>query len=109
MIVVPSDKPYIMGMSRVYLRIHEFREALGLTQDELAERAGIRRTTVSEHETGRAKGVDFDVLDRLARALNTEPGFLVVRTPEGRTSPDASARQRGRPPRKRPSKRTKPD
>jgi transcriptional regulator with XRE-family HTH domain len=94
-------------MFRVYLRIHELREALGLTQDELAERAGIRRTTVSKHETGRAKGVDFDVLDRLARALNTEPGFLVVRAPEGKASPGASAPQLGRPPRKSPSKRTK--
>lgn len=91
-------------MSRVILRIRELREALGLTQVELAERADVRRATVSSHETGEAKGVDFEVLDRLARALNTEPGFLVVRV-QGDSSPSSTPPRRGRPPHQGRSKR----
>jgi putative transcriptional regulator len=66
-------------MSNVGLRIRELREARGWTQGELAARAAIRRATLSAMENGRTKGVDFATLDRVARVLEVEPGFLVVR------------------------------
>ena len=67
-------------MSPLRLRIRELRLAYGWTQEELAERAGIRRVTVNRIEKGHSQGIEFDVLDRLARALQTDPGLLFVRT-----------------------------
>jgi transcriptional regulator with XRE-family HTH domain len=66
-------------MTPVGLRVRELREAKGLTQAELAGKANVRRATLSAIENGQTRGVDFDTLDRLARVLGVEPGFLVVR------------------------------
>lgn len=55
------------------------RPAKGLTQVELAEKAGLRRATVSEVESGKAKRIDLATLDKLSIALDTDPGLLIVR------------------------------
>ena len=56
-------------MTPIRLRVKEIREAQGLSQAALAEKAGIRPATLSAIETGQTKGIDFDTLERLARAL----------------------------------------
>ena len=66
-------------MAALRIRIREFRDTLGWTQAELAERAGIRRATVNRIENAHVKAIDLDVLDKLARALGCEPGYLIVR------------------------------
>jgi len=71
---------YYGGMA-IYLRLREFRRALGLTQSELAARAGIRRATVSRLENSRITSIDLVVLEKLANLLGVEPGFLLSRTP----------------------------
>lgn len=49
-------------------KVKDRRSELGLSQDELAERANVPRSTISEIETGkRTPGVDIALL--LARAL----------------------------------------
>ncbi len=50
-----------------------------MTQVQLAELAGVRQATISAIETGHTRGVDFDVLERVADVLGVEPGSLVVR------------------------------
>ena len=73
------------------------REALGLTQAELAERAGVRHATVNRIENARVTAIDLQVLERLADALRVEPGFILVRVPGGTTStarPPKSQRSR---------------
>ena len=65
----------------IYLRLRELRRALGLTQSELAARAGIRRATVSRLENSRITSIDLIVLEKLANLLGVEPGFLLSRTP----------------------------
>lgn len=67
-------------MTPVFLRVKELREAKGLTQLELATRAKVRQATLSAIENEQTKGVDFDVLERLAKALDVDPGFLVARS-----------------------------
>lgn len=67
------------GVSPVTLRLRELREAKGWSQAELARRAGVQRVTITVIEGGRTKGVDFSTLDKLARALEVDPGFLIVR------------------------------
>jgi DNA-binding XRE family transcriptional regulator len=70
---------YPVPVSPLRLRVKELREALGLTQAELAERANVRRATVNRIENAHVTAIDMDVLERLAEALGVEPGFLVVR------------------------------
>jgi transcriptional regulator with XRE-family HTH domain len=72
----------------IYLRLRELRHALGLTQAELATRAGVRRATLSRLENSRVSAVDLVVLEKLAVTLGVEPGFLLSRTPP-RTAADA--------------------
>lgn len=64
-------------MTAIRLRVRELREARGWSQSELADRAGVRRATVSDIETEKTRGVDFDVLERLASALGVDAGYLV--------------------------------
>lgn len=66
-------------MTPLRLRILELRDLKGYTQEELAERAGLRRATISELETGKAKRIDLSTLEKLAVALDTDPGLLIVR------------------------------
>ena len=60
-------------------RVKAAREAKGWTQTQLAVKAEVRQATISAIETGKSKGVDFDVLERLARSLGVEPGELLER------------------------------
>jgi transcriptional regulator with XRE-family HTH domain len=49
--------------------MHELREALGLTQEELARRAGLSQGSVSRFENGRSDGIAAIVVLRLTVAL----------------------------------------
>lgn len=66
-------------MCAIYVRIKELRLALGLTQGELAARAGIRRATVSRIENAQVTGINFNVLEKVADVLGVEPGMLISR------------------------------
>ncbi|MEO7684471.1 MAG: helix-turn-helix transcriptional regulator [Gemmatimonadaceae bacterium] len=66
-------------MTPIQLRVKELREAKGISAAALARQAGIRAGTLSAIENNRTTGVDFDVLERLATALDVDPGFLVVK------------------------------
>jgi transcriptional regulator with XRE-family HTH domain len=64
----------------IYLRVRELRQAKGLSQVELASKAKVRQATVSAIENEKTRRVDLDVLERLAIALDVDPGFLVARS-----------------------------
>jgi transcriptional regulator with XRE-family HTH domain len=59
--------------------VKEAREALGLSKSALSELVGVRRATIVAIEQGTTTGVDFDTLERLAKALEVEPSWLLVR------------------------------
>lgn len=59
------------------LRIKQLRCERGLTQDQLAERAGISRNYLSQIETG-ARTPNLTRLQQIARALNTDFMDLLV-------------------------------
>ena len=73
-------------MSPLMLRVRELREALGITQAELADRAGVRRATINRIENAHVTAIDLEVLEKIADALRVEPGFIVVRRPGATTS-----------------------
>ncbi len=66
-------------MTPILLRIRELRRARGWTQTELARRAGIRQATVSRLEGNAVSSVNLGVLEKLAAALEVDPGYLLVR------------------------------
>lgn len=52
-------------------KIRERREELRMSQEELSEKSGVNRTTISMIETGKAEQVMTGTLIALARALDT--------------------------------------
>ena len=64
---------------RVQLRLRELREARFLSQQDLATKAGIARSTVIGIESGRRQPT-WQTLRKLADALQVEPGKLMKET-----------------------------
>ena len=64
-------------MTPVILRLKEWRERRGLTQTELADASGTYQKTVSNLESGRTQRIEFDLLQRLAHALDCKPKDLI--------------------------------
>lgn len=60
-------------------KMRELRKALGLTQQQAAERAGMTggKAQWSDVETGRSGGITLDTLARIAAALECEPADLL--------------------------------
>lgn len=58
------------------------RQSAGLSQEELADRAGLHRTYVSSVERGQ-RNVTLENIFALARALGTTPSKLVQLTDRG--------------------------
>lgn len=53
---------------RIGTRIAELRKACGMTQEGLANKCGLQRTTISKIERGRFS-VSVDILSRICGAL----------------------------------------
>lgn len=64
--------------------IRRERAALGISQEELAARAGLHRTYVSDVERG-ARNPSLESVVKLARALELSLPALFEKTPQGRT------------------------
>jgi transcriptional regulator with XRE-family HTH domain len=56
--------------------VHERRELLGISQEELASRAGLHRTYISDIERG-ARNPSLKTLSRLADALELSTSDLI--------------------------------
>lgn len=59
-------------------KIKELRLAQNLTQEQLAEKAGILRTTLSRIELGKYS-VGVDILSKIANALNCTIEFISIK------------------------------
>ncbi len=60
--------------------VKEWRKFRGLTQEQLAERAGMSPNNISQLENNRQR-YSADGLDRLAAALNCDPAHLLLVDP----------------------------
>jgi transcriptional regulator with XRE-family HTH domain len=70
-------------------RLRELRKAAGLTQGELAERAGMHRHGITKLELGERQHPSWDTVQALARALGVSTEAFVVK--------EKPAAPRGRP------------
>ncbi|MFT4178759.1 MAG: helix-turn-helix transcriptional regulator [Thermomonas sp.] len=72
-------KPHDCSLVEVFAaQVRTRRQALGLSQEQLAERAGVHRTYVGMLERGE-KNVTIYNIERIATALNVEPAELLRR------------------------------
>lgn len=58
-------------------RIKTLRKKRGMSLDELATKLGKNRTTVYRYENGDIENLPLGVLNPLADALDTTPGYLM--------------------------------
>lgn len=54
--------------NRIGQRLQEVRKAQGMTQQDVADKSGVTRTTVSKIEAGKFNA-GVDIVDRLARSM----------------------------------------
>ena len=66
-------------MTPIMLRIEELRTARNWSQAELARRSGIPQATISRIEARKTAGISFETLEKLARGLGCDPGYLIVK------------------------------
>jgi len=57
-------------------RVRLIREMLGISQDELAKKIGLNRTSITNIEIGRQR-LSLDGVEDLAKALGTTPKNLM--------------------------------
>lgn len=66
-------------------RVRQKRKALGMTQHDLAKRAGVEQPTISDLERDVTQSVSAATMLRVAAVLETNPHYLMT----GRGDPDA--------------------
>ena len=81
-------------------RIRELRLSLGLTQEELGAKVGVKKAAINKYETGLVINLKRSILSALADVLHTTPTYLMGyddivssgdRPDEDGLSPDESA------------------
>lgn len=58
-------------------KIKELRQQLNMSVDDLATKLGKNRATIYRYERGDIENLPLDVLEPLANALETTPGYLM--------------------------------
>ena len=77
---------YLLGDYDFVVTHFRVAEELGnqMTQNELAQRAGIHFVTVNRLCKNTTKQVSLETLDRISKVLGCKPGDLLERKPERR-------------------------
>ncbi len=68
-----------MALAAIEVRIKELRELKGWSQAELARQSGVGQASVSRIEAGETSGVSLGIVEKLAKALGCDPGYLIVK------------------------------
>ena len=63
-------------------RIRECREQSGITLEELGNRIGLNKSTVQRYESGKVERIKIPVLQAIAKELNADPLYLMLKTDE---------------------------
>lgn len=58
-------------------RIKEAREAMGLTQKELADKVGLKHSAIHKYEVGLVTNLKRETIAQLAKALDVSPCYLL--------------------------------
>lgn len=58
-------------------RIKVLRKDAGMTQEELGRKVGVSKATINKYETGIVVNLRRDVIEKIAKALDAAPGYLM--------------------------------
>ncbi len=58
-------------------RIKARRKELGMTQEELGEKAGVTKATINKYETGIVQNLKRSTIEDMAKALNVSPSYIM--------------------------------
>lgn len=73
--------------------LHNRREELGMTLEDVAERLGVHRSTVLRYERGETQRLSIETIERLAKILSTTPAALAGWGGQADDGFDADVRQ----------------
>lgn len=59
-------------------RIKERRIAMGLTQEELAEKLGLQKSAIAKYENGRVENIKRSTIQNMANILHCKPSYLLA-------------------------------
>ncbi len=59
-------------------RIKERRIAMGLTQEELAEKLGLQKSAIAKYENGRVENIKRSIIQNMAIILHCKPSYLLA-------------------------------
>lgn len=68
------------------VRLKEIRLSRGLSQNKLAQLIDMTLQNIQKIEYGKTKGLQYDALNKLCKALNCQPGDLLVYEPDDDSS-----------------------
>jgi putative transcriptional regulator len=78
----------------IEIRVDELLEEQRRTFYWLAKETGISHTTLWRLKKGRARGINFDTLEKICQRLNCQPGDVMKLVGEKKTSKSRSARSK---------------
>ncbi len=58
-------------------RIKVRRKDLGMTQEELGQKAGVTKATINKYETGIVQNLKRSTIEDMAKALNVSPSYIM--------------------------------
>mgnify|MGYP004644553857 FL=1 len=58
-------------------RIKEVRKLRGLTQEELAQKLGLKDSAIAKYESGRVENIKRSVISEMAKVLDCSPIYLL--------------------------------
>lgn len=71
-------------------RIKALRLQQGLTQEELGEKVGVKKSAIYKYETGLVVNLKRSTIEKLAKALGVKPTYLMGMTDEDQVPPGFS-------------------
>lgn len=67
----------VVHQSKMGDRIKEMRSKLGLTQEELGKKLGVKRAAVNKWETGEVENIKRGTLEEMCRIFKVRPSWLM--------------------------------
>lgn len=64
-------------MSSIGDKIKQLRNSQGKTLEDVANMVGVSRQTIQRYESGVISNIPYDKIERIAKALNVQPDFLM--------------------------------
>ncbi len=69
-----------MNSVEIGKRIKQVRESKNLSQDDLAKRLGLNKSSIQRYESGQVQRIKLPVIENMAAFLGVNPSWLILKT-----------------------------